>query len=64
MGPAAPAAGLASPAIESRMLRFSRMRARRCFASPARPNIRSKATRGLISIGSGAVVPAHEIVFM
>src|SRR5882672_2600913 len=30
----------------------------------ARPNSRSNATRGLISIGSGAVSDAHEIVFM
>ena len=46
------------------MLRFSRIRRMRLSASPARPNIRSKATRGLISIGSGEVSPAQEIVFM
>jgi len=46
------------------MLRFSFMRVTRALGSPARPNIRSNATRGLISIGSGEVSPAHEIVFM
>ena len=46
------------------MLRFSRMRVIRCAGVPARPNIRSNATRGLISIGSGAVSPAQEMVFM
>ena len=39
-------------------------RAGAASASPARPNIRSNATRGLISIGSGDVSPAQEIVFM
>jgi hypothetical protein len=46
------------------MLRFSFIRCSRCGAVPARPNMRSNATRGLISIGSGAVSPPHEIVFM
>ena len=40
------------------------MRARRCGAVPARPNIRSNTTRGLISIGSGVVGFAHDSVFM
>jgi len=46
------------------MLRSSCMRRRRSSGEPARPNSRSNATRGLISIGSGAVSDAHEIVFM
>ncbi len=40
------------------------IRARRWPAVPARPNIRSKVTRGLISIGSGWVGLAHDSVFM
>ena len=51
-------------ATESRMLRSSRIRARRCAAVPGRPNIRSNTTRGLISIGSGVVGVCQEIVFM
>ena len=47
---------LASSATESRMLRFvSHARERAAPAVPARPNIRSNTTRGLISIGSGVV---------
>jgi hypothetical protein len=40
------------------------MRARRWALVPARPNIRSKVTRGLISIGSGVFSFAHDSVFM
>ena len=39
-------------------------RQRAAPAFPARPNSRSNTTRGLISIGSGVVGDAHEIVFM
>ena len=48
----------------SRMLRFSCIRASRCAGVPAPPNMRSNTTRGFVSIGSGDVGPAHEIVFM
>ena len=40
------------------------MRARRSAGVPGRPNIRSKTTRGLISMGSGVVGELHEIVFV
>ena len=56
--------GRAASTTESRMLRSSRILAARSVLDAARPNIRSNATRGLISIGSGAVSPAQEIVFM
>ena len=46
------------------MLKSSRLRRARSAGEPARPNSRSNATRGLISIGNGAVSDAHEIVFM
>ena len=39
-------------------------RAVRCAAVPGRPNSRSNTTRGLISIGTGDVSDAHEMVFM
>ena len=51
----------ASSATESRMLRFSCMRWRRSACVPARPNIRSNATRGLVSIGCGGVSDAQEM---
>ena len=38
--------------------------ASRSAGVPGRPNIRSKTTRGLISIGSGVVGVFHDIVFM
>jgi hypothetical protein len=40
------------------------MWATRCALVPARPNMRSKVTRGLISMGSGVVAFAHDSVFM
>jgi len=46
------------------MLRSCRRRAARSAGVPGRPNSRSNVTRGLISIGSGSVADAHEIVFM
>ncbi len=56
-------ARLASPVMESMMLRSSSMRTRRCSALPARPNMRSKATLGLISIGNGVVGDDQHSVF-
>ncbi len=53
-----------SSADRVEMLRSVCMRAMRWAAVPARPNMRSKTTRGLISIGSGVVGVRHEIVFM
>ncbi len=54
----------ASPVTLSRMLRSSAWRARRCSLDPARPNMRSKATRGLISMGTGVVGDVQHNVFM
>ncbi len=53
----------ASPTIESRMLASSCCSRRRSASDPPSPNSRSNAVRGLISIGSGEVGEAHEIVF-
>ena len=52
------------PRMPSRMLWSSCSRARRSRSDPPSPNSRSNALRGLISIGSGVVGLAHEIVFM
>ena len=46
------------------MLRSSRRPAGARPSDPPSPNSRSNAVRGLISIGSGVVGDAHEIVFM
>jgi hypothetical protein len=46
------------------MLRFWRMRSRRCSGEPGRPNSRSNTTRGFVSRGIGVVGVFHEIVFM
>jgi hypothetical protein len=46
------------------MLRWVSMRRRLSSALAPSPNIRSNTTRGLISIGIGAVGVRHEIVFM
>jgi len=46
------------------MLLSSRSCARRSDADPPSPNRRSNAVRGLISIGSGVVGDAHEMVFI
>ena len=46
------------------MLRFCRMRSSRSSAEPGRPNMRSNTTRGLVSIGIGAVGDFQEMVLM
>ena len=46
------------------MLRSFCCAASRCAAVPARPNSRSNIVRGLISIGSGVVAFAHDVVLM
>src|SRR4030095_11476605 len=46
------------------MLRCCWMRPSRSSGVEPSPNMRSKTTRGLISIGIGAVGVLHEIVFM
>ncbi len=45
------------------MLRSFCVRARRCAAVPASPNIRSKTERGLISMGSGVEGVLQQMVF-